>query len=474
MNRNFIIISLFLCIAVTQVSASQSWIRDEDGRALILHGLNISDAAKGAPDYTSWHTFEDYARMRDEWGFNAIRLLIFWAAVEPEPWVYDDEYLDRVAERVGWASELGLYVIIDMHQDLYGEKFNSDGAPQWATWDDGLPYEPTEPWWTNYLQPAVCRAFTNLWVEEELQEHLIAAWTHVAERFAGDPTVLGYDLFNEPYFGEFQPWFFEMWYLHPFYLDLVRAMKTVDPDHLYFYEPEIATSSGIPSFLGVLPEDNLVYIPHFYHPLVHEGYPYPGNPFLLETAMRIRDIEANRAGIPWVLGEFGVAAETGGMDQYLKDLLGLLNRKKAGWTYWSYDRGGSGSFGIIDSEGIEREQLQYLVHPYAQRIPGDPIRTSYSFDDRLAVVRFRENGYSSGPTEIYVGADRIYPEGFTVLCSDPEGDWSWEYDDALDIVRVWTDPEKAAHWIAVAPDTAGYPDQFSTILRAGSPFSTIP
>ena len=66
-----------------------------------------------------------YAR---DWGMNAVRLLTTWAAVEPEQGVYDEAYLDALAERLDWAKDAGLHVVLDMHQDVYGEGFGFDGA----------------------------------------------------------------------------------------------------------------------------------------------------------------------------------------------------------------------------------------------------------------------------------------------------------------------------------------------------------
>ena len=124
---------------------------------------------------------------------------------------------------------LDLYVILDMHQDLYGERFGSDGAPVWATRDDGLPYEPVSPWWLNYLAPAVRAAFSNLWNDGDLQQHYFNTWARVAARFAGHPAVIGYDLMNEPYFGNENPFTFEAEKLAPFYRKATEAIRQAAP-----------------------------------------------------------------------------------------------------------------------------------------------------------------------------------------------------------------------------------------------------
>src|SRR5438874_1697397 len=108
---------------------ADSFLRDRAGRAVILRGLNVG--AKHSP----WFDFQgpaDFTRIRTAWGMNAVRLLVLWAAIEPEKGVYDSGYLDALAERVKWASDANLAVVLDMHQDVYGEGFakgGGDGAP---------------------------------------------------------------------------------------------------------------------------------------------------------------------------------------------------------------------------------------------------------------------------------------------------------------------------------------------------------
>jgi len=180
---------------------------DTEGREIILHGTNIVDKSK-EHNYLSWHGPKEFAMMR-EWGFNCIRLVIIWDGVEPEPGRYDDEYLAGVDKRIQWAKENGMYVILDMHQDLFSAKFGGDGAPDWAILDDGKPHIHNGSIWSMayFTSPAVQAAFDNFWSNKPapdgigLQDHFACAWQHVAERYADEPAVIGYDLFNEPFPG---------------------------------------------------------------------------------------------------------------------------------------------------------------------------------------------------------------------------------------------------------------------------------
>ncbi|HOX37226.1 MAG TPA: cellulase family glycosylhydrolase [Candidatus Brocadiia bacterium] len=180
---------------------------DGDGRDLILRGINVSGSSK-APPFLPWAKKEDVQLLR-KWGFNHVRYLIVWEAVEPQPGVYDDAYLDQVAERLAWCREAGLKVVLDMHQDLYARKYGGDGAPEWACLEDGLPNPTlsTDMWFVNYLKPVVNRCFDNFWANKPgpggvgLQDRYAAMWQHVARRFRDDTNIVGYDLMNEPHYG---------------------------------------------------------------------------------------------------------------------------------------------------------------------------------------------------------------------------------------------------------------------------------
>ncbi|MBN2310269.1 MAG: cellulase family glycosylhydrolase [Candidatus Hydrogenedentes bacterium] len=180
---------------------------DPEGRTLTLHGVNIEDKNR-AHNYQSWHGPEDFARMRG-WGFNCIRLIIIWDGVEPEPGQFDEAYLAEVDKRVQWAKDNGIYVLLDMHQDLFSAKLGADGAPAWACLDGGKANVKMGTVWSNaYLtSEAVHTAFDNFWANAPgpdgvgIQDHFAAAWRHVAQRYADEPAVVGYDLFNEPFIG---------------------------------------------------------------------------------------------------------------------------------------------------------------------------------------------------------------------------------------------------------------------------------
>jgi endoglycosylceramidase len=187
------------------VTVSGNYFLDASGQPLLLHGINVVNKSK-EQGYTDNITSADFAQIR-AWGMNAVRLCIFWDGLEPKPGHFDDAYLDRIAKLIGYAKQQRLYVLLDMHQDLYSVKF-SDGAPLWATLDEGKTYTKTAEWSDAYYESeGVQTALDHFWANSPaqdgigLQDHYAKAWQFVASRFKDEPTVIGYDLMNEPFPG---------------------------------------------------------------------------------------------------------------------------------------------------------------------------------------------------------------------------------------------------------------------------------
>lgn len=183
---------------------------NEDGKQVLMNGLCFicREKEKGYLESDLDQKFRYYSRH----GFNLVRLGIFWDGVEPQPGVYDDVYLGRVKEAVNKAESYGIYVFLDMHQDLYSVKF-IDGAPIWATLDEGLPHpKECNIWYEAYVKsPAIMRAADNFWANAPapdgvgLQEHYERMWEHIAEYFAECTNIIGLEPMNEPYMGSIAP-----------------------------------------------------------------------------------------------------------------------------------------------------------------------------------------------------------------------------------------------------------------------------
>ena len=128
---------------------------DEQGRILHLRGVNLGGSSKLPliPDGATYRK-EKYFEHRDvsfvgrpfplteadthftrlkNWGFNFLRLIITWEAIEHAgPGIYDTEYLDYVEKIARKAGEYGFSLFIDPHQDVWSRFTGGDGAPGWT------------------------------------------------------------------------------------------------------------------------------------------------------------------------------------------------------------------------------------------------------------------------------------------------------------------------------------------------------
>jgi endoglycosylceramidase len=391
------------------------FLRAPDGRAAILRGVNVSGAQKNAP-YLDDKTPDDYARIRREWGMNAIRFLMTWAAIEPDEGRYDDAYLDRVAERLGWAEASGLSVILDMHEDIYGEGFGFDGAPRWSC--DASRYAdftPQTPWFLNALEPNVVACVDDFYARPDRRDRFVAAWRHVAERLHEARAVVGFDVLNEPSWGSYVVDKFEHDRLEPLYERVVAAVRGAAPNWVAFLEPSASRNIGIETGLTTFPFSDVMYAPHSYDATAESGGGFDPSHrrAILDNVRRLADeAAALHAGL-WI-GEYGGDPSRPGIAEYMGAQYDAAGAAAAGTMYWAYDK--SDGYGLLAPDGAEKAALiDALVRPYPEQVAGDPI--SYAFDAGSTMFTFVYGPDRSLalPTEISVPA-RSYSAGYQVEC----------------------------------------------------------
>ncbi len=191
-------------------------IRSGNPRACAADGQSITFVGRPFP---LSEADEHLARI-SHWGFNVIRLVITWEAVEHEgPGVYDEDYLEFLRGLVIKAGRHSLLVFIDPHQDVWSRFTGGDGAPLWTFELAGLVPTKFSPagavqlnsfdWFHNYETVPVATMWTLFWagdafcpeikgVQSELQSRFAAMLATVAERLRDVDCVLGYDSLNEP------------------------------------------------------------------------------------------------------------------------------------------------------------------------------------------------------------------------------------------------------------------------------------
>jgi len=412
---------------------------DASGRLLVLHGVNASNHTKGDPNRVTWHGPADFADLAAV-GFDAVRLLVEWAALMPAPGQVDPAYVEAVAIRVDWAAEAGLLVVLDMHQDVFGYGFGGNGAPGWAC--DAARYaahEPRSPWFRNYRSPQVRACFDRFYEDDAIFDAFTMAWVALAERLSAHPAVVGFDLLNEPHWGTTDPARFvpDVW--QPRQEALAAALRRVAPGKIVFFEGTVLASLGVADPFHPACHPATALAPHYYHPLVHEGFAYDPQwmqPAMVEAFDAIDTMAAalgkcgrSATPVPVLLGEFGAPANTPGVSAYLGDVVEAAARRGWSWTYWSDDRGGGMS--LRDATGqFKPALLGPLTWPYARRIPGPVVRQQLDGAGGRYACTFRWT--QQAPLELWIGLAgargeptqvtlRHHASGQTTTCGQAEG-----------------------------------------------------
>jgi len=363
LNMLLVVACCFLFIHCDISPDNNHYIKDVQGRIVIHHGINICNSSKGSP-FLPWQQEKDFKRLQD-WGFNFVRYLIFWEAIEPTENHYDTAYMSATLIRLKQLKALGIDVVIDFHQDLYAEKFTGNGFPAWTINDHGIPFHQQTPWNLNYLEPAVITSYNEFWKTDSLKQKYINVVKYALSWF--DSLVIGVDVMNEPFPGTNIK--FEQTVLTDLYTKIQNMIQQNKFKAKMFFEPWMCTSAGIPTQLKFKPDSTCVYFPHYYDPLTHEGKPYQEtNRLLMLNAIPCKVGEAQKFGVPMTFGEFAVTGNIvqNGYLKYLDDFLGLADKFFFGWTYYSYERGQV----VDDSGNTDTVVMPKLIQIYAQRIAG--------------------------------------------------------------------------------------------------------
>ena len=344
----------------------------------------------------------DFRQMR-ALGYDAIRLNLSWSLLEPNPGRIDGRYIDRIAQVVGWARSAGIYVILDMHQDAWSKYLYStaadhctapyqpirgyDGAPRWAS----IHTQPVCALnGTRELDPAVEEDFARFFHDAKapdgvgLREHFTAAVVALAKRFHNDPTVAGYDLWNEPtYFAVHGT---DASVLLPFYAQVVRGV--VHNVHgfrqLFFIEPgatrDVTDASNLTvSWSRYSSYGNVVYEPHVY------TRTFTPRSFPMDGGYRSAIADAKHLGLPLWIGEFGcnpVDTRTILADHYrLQDQFGL------GGTLWLWKENANdvnptafwGVYGPPFGPGVpQTDRIRLTSRVYPLYVAGNLLAVAYN------------------------------------------------------------------------------------------------
>jgi endoglycosylceramidase len=454
------------------------YLYDDQGRVVFFHGV---DAVYKLPPFElyddpgkPWNFSAADASLMARLGFNVVRLGMTWRGLEPgtapanDPAICDrgtptnphqlnravlDRYIARLRSTVALLGRFHIYTILDMHQDVYNEMFDGEGAPNWAVCTNGVPsVDPPGRWSLEYATAAAGIAYSHFWlnnVRGDLQGQYDEVWADVARAFRGNAWVLGYDPFNEPFsksLVRFGGAHFDM-QLECFYTGtahrgalshgapllrcprhdpangVVPTILANDPTHLIFDEPDNFASRGLPTYLGPMNLPHLVFNVHIY---CAARSPVTGNPTNLPLcaqqdvhSLGVREADrpamasaAQPGGPAWFVSEFGATRSAA----LLATITAQMDAEQVGWAYWSWkyygDPTGSGSESLVMADGRLRSTAMVLSQTYPQAIAGIPISFGFSPATSEFHLAYVPNHHIHAPTVVFVPTELHYPHGY--------------------------------------------------------------
>ncbi|MBQ7739887.1 MAG: cellulase family glycosylhydrolase [Eubacterium sp.] len=183
---------------------------DESSRTRIFNGMNIDDKLIDQKEFR-YNLDENFFKKYKSRGLDIIRLAVTWQNLEPEMGKYNEGYLKSIDSIFALAEKYEVYILLDMHQDIYsgnGGKSVGDGAPEWAVITDGAkPRMPVFVWADGYFFGRwVHNSFDHFWNNDcvngkGLQDCYCELWQMLAKRYGDSPALFGFDLMNEPFPG---------------------------------------------------------------------------------------------------------------------------------------------------------------------------------------------------------------------------------------------------------------------------------
>lgn len=399
-------------LIVLSLLASTSWaspmingLRDENGRHVIPRGFVVVTSYRGIDiDFDA----EDYHRMVRLGANSQVIRLELGKLSTFDGGSVDQHYLERLDQLVLHAKQAGMTTVFKMTN--YGIK--------------GFSWEG---FWAN---------------ENNEQDSYLEAWKVLWERYQDEPSVLGYDLLNEPRKLTMDISYQDLVkdHLIPYYQQLIDEHNRISPNKMCLlqsiFQNKGHKTDGIQYTEIKYPvnRDNVIFAPHIYQK--NMGYITPElERFQKEGAVLNAPVFVGEWGYPTfkngtddsMFGEIGQLAY---MEFYIHtaqemDRLGIGAIKAwflGSQLYGNFLPHGPSTWAIYTDDALngsaERKYITDIIaRPFPQAIAGDIKSFLFDFATRTLTAQITTDN-SKGSSRIFVGANRHYPDGFTLSIND--------------------------------------------------------
>ena len=418
-------INLAFSYNINRFYTESPWIKDEYGRVRIFHGINRIEKHNNYY-YDEMLEMVESDKLKDL-GFNVVRLQWMWNAFEPVNNQFNLSYFNKIEHIVNNLGKNGIYTILDSHQDELGDKYCSQyGLPLWAmnkiiinnsNYKFPWPFSgncSTRQWSENLLSYELSYGFQNLYDNiNGIQDDFIHFWQKSLEVWKNNPYILGCELINEPFIGDFykDPLLFlpgeaGKSNLMPFYNKVSKEIRKYDYNRILFYEPitwgmiydNKIFGNGLNQVPGGIEYSNTsVYSYHYYcsafvlnsekHLILRKDV---CDKYLAPKIFKNTLEHINSVGGSSFLTEFGACSNDDLLDE-CNYIVNTANQNFQSWTDYTYAQ--------VENLSFSKNWTSVYSKPYAQAISGVPINTSIN-DDKFELY-FNINTSISEPTIVY-------------------------------------------------------------------------
>lgn len=324
--------------------------------------------------------------------------------------------LDRIVEHAG---DLGMRIVIDMHR----------------------------------ITPGVGKQESGLWFSGSYSEDdLVRDWQTIAKHYAGDPTVIGFDLFNEPSGRSLDPHRVAHWADGPAVSDWHRAAERlgdavheVNPDALilvegvhvddgkwYWVGGNLKGAADDPIRLKL--DDKLIYSPHDY-PYSVQNVPWLKNASVTDMKQNFQKhwgYLAETGKAPVMIGETGARFAAYSDTYYFEALIDYLESVRddpdggIGLTWWTWGVNSGDTAGLLDNwYSVNQERLGYVQRVAGKLMPVDDeanarvhaAEMTFTFEHTNNSDRERVFAYTTRNGSAKDGSDFVGESGFIRLAA---------------------------------------------------------
>ena len=225
-----------------------------------------------------------------EWGFNSIRVPLHYQLFTPKksPYVYINDGVTIIDSLLSWCGANQIYLILDLHCAPGGQ---------------------------NSLNISDYQGAPSLWESTLNQQRTIDLWQMLAQHYADQQWIGGYDLINEPAWDlppSNKP-------LHDLYVSITTAIRKVDSNHIIFIEGNWFATD----FTGLTPpwDNNMVYSFHKYW--------NSNDAASMSSLLNLR----STTNKPLWLGESGENS-----NEWFASCVNLMEKNSIGWSWWPHKK----------------------------------------------------------------------------------------------------------------------------------------